>query len=424
MAKWVKRKSRHLRFFAQMIVRLFPEEVRLLAMPVVQRVDRRPALQTGFRELIIFVADVSEERLFDPLAGAEAMAQKDVVVTVVEALDNAVRLRLHRRHKVVFDVELGAEAVELVGADGRAAAEAEKSVGESVARRRCLWEQWHSECRLGEQAVDLQVSGTLELAPQTASVGRLLCRVNSDEDPAGRTVDADEQISAPLLIGYLRWAFYVDMQVAATVNREAFVSGLRRFWLQVLRPEDATAAKTAAEARAQHVGVQELPDHGDQIVARQNRRQFDRLLCLRPRCRQPVRGIATVVNAVLFAPPPHHQLGDAVVLRRHPCRLCARLHRRPGLRLGRRIRSGRSDRWRELPPFVRREQRVRPPFSNLAKDRLCHEHDRAALVQVIFRDEAIRDASHIGLRGAKAVSWRSHDYATAIALICKRAACL
>ncbi len=136
-----------------MIVRSFFEELRLVPMPVLERVDGRSAFQDGLRELAVVEADVAQDRLFQILSGAEAVALQDVLDPAVESLDHAIRLRPHRRGQAVFDAKISAEAVELVRASGRAAAETEQPVGELLSI-------------VGEHAGDRHRCSTLELERQ------------------------------------------------------------------------------------------------------------------------------------------------------------------------------------------------------------------------------------------------------------------
>ena len=52
--------------------------------------------------------------------------------------------------------------------------------------------------------IDLCVLGALQVAQETSGVGRGLCLEDTDEDPAGRTVDGDEQGAARRFISHLR----------------------------------------------------------------------------------------------------------------------------------------------------------------------------------------------------------------------------
>ena len=120
-----------------MIVDPLPEEVGSATLPVLERFDRRSALQGCLRELAVVEVDVAQDGLLQVLSAVEAMALQDVLDAAVEPLDHAVRLRPHRWREAVLDAQLGAEQVELVLSGRSALAQAEQAVGEglAVARR-------------------------------------------------------------------------------------------------------------------------------------------------------------------------------------------------------------------------------------------------------------------------------------------------
>ena len=70
------------------------------------------------------------QRGFQFLAGSEMVALQHVFDTTVEALDHAVCLGRSWRRQAVFDVQFGAELVELMGPALRALAQAKETVGE------------------------------------------------------------------------------------------------------------------------------------------------------------------------------------------------------------------------------------------------------------------------------------------------------
>ena len=90
------------------------------------------------QELTIVKPDVAKDGLLKVLAAAEAVALQDVFDQAVEALNNAIGLRVHRRSQAMLDVEVGAAAVEIVVSGRGAAAKAEQAIGEllAVARRK------------------------------------------------------------------------------------------------------------------------------------------------------------------------------------------------------------------------------------------------------------------------------------------------
>ncbi len=73
---------------------------------------------------------MAEDRLLEVLAAAEWVALQDVLDAAVESLRHAVRFGPCRRGQAMRDWERGTEPVELAGASGRAASEAEQAVGD------------------------------------------------------------------------------------------------------------------------------------------------------------------------------------------------------------------------------------------------------------------------------------------------------
>ena len=156
---------------SRVIIRSLREEVRLLAIPIFERVERRSAFQDGLRKLAVIKADVAQDRLFKVLARTKAVALQDVLDAAVEPLDHAVGLGVHRRRKPVLDAELGAELVEHVSSGSGAFAQAEQPVGEGLSI-------------VGQDPGDLHRCGTFQVAQETARVGRGLRRVDPHEDPS------------------------------------------------------------------------------------------------------------------------------------------------------------------------------------------------------------------------------------------------
>jgi hypothetical protein len=82
----------------------------------------------------------------------------------VEALDHTVGLRRFRWGQAVLDAQLGAELVEFVVACGRALAQAEQAVGELLAPRHCLSDQWRSNGSIGQDGPAPDRAGALQIA--------------------------------------------------------------------------------------------------------------------------------------------------------------------------------------------------------------------------------------------------------------------
>jgi hypothetical protein len=64
-----------------LIVGPIPKEFRILVVPVFQGVDGHLAFEDGLRDLAFVEADIAQDRLFEVLAGAEAVALRDVLDT-------------------------------------------------------------------------------------------------------------------------------------------------------------------------------------------------------------------------------------------------------------------------------------------------------------------------------------------------------
>ena len=115
---------------------------------------------------------------------------------------------------------------------------------------------------------------------------------------------------------------------------------------------DAMPPQARIQARARDIRIQELPNHGKQIIQRHQQGlahgHRDSLLRRGQCCLQPVRRVAAVIHAVAFALFPHRLLRDPVALRRHPRGFVARLDRSPDLRRRRRL-------------FMKRNQHGRTP---------------------------------------------------------------
>lgn len=317
---------RRLTVTSRVIVRAFPEELRLLTIPFLEGFDGCSSLEDGLRQLAVVEVDVAQDGLLQVVAALEPMALKNILDATVESLDHAVCLRPHRGCEAVLDAELGAEQVELVLSGSGAFAQAEQPVGEGLSV-------------VGEHPGDLHRGRALQIAQEAARVGRGLRRIDAHEDPARRAVDGYEEISAPILVGHLGQVFHVDMQVAGLICLEGPVRGLRLFRLQ--RPQIARpmATQAAVQTGSRDMRVEELAHHGQQIVEWQEQclAQHDRdgFLSRSQRRLQPVWRVAPVVDVVPITPLPDSLLGDPVALGHHPRRVRARLDRGPDLRRGR-----------------------------------------------------------------------------------------
>jgi hypothetical protein len=92
------------------------------------------------------------------------VALQHLLDRAVEALDHTVGLRRLGRGQSVLDAQFGAELVELVFACGRALAQAEQAVGELLAPRHCLSDQWRSNGSIGQNGPAPDRAGALQVA--------------------------------------------------------------------------------------------------------------------------------------------------------------------------------------------------------------------------------------------------------------------
>ena len=102
----------------------------------------------------------------------------------------------------MFDVQFGAELVELMFPALRALAQAKETVGELLA----------IVCEYGS---DAQWASPLQITQKAARVGRRLAVVDADKDPACGPVNCNEQIAAGGLIRHLRQILHVDVDTKA-----------------------------------------------------------------------------------------------------------------------------------------------------------------------------------------------------------------
>jgi hypothetical protein len=118
-----------LRVRSRLVVDAPPEQLRPVALPVLEGVDGSSAFQEGLRERAVVEVDVAQEGLGKVLAALEAMALQDVVDPAVEPLDHSVGLWPHRWREAVLGAEVCAELVELMLSGADTLAHAEQAVG-------------------------------------------------------------------------------------------------------------------------------------------------------------------------------------------------------------------------------------------------------------------------------------------------------
>ena len=160
---------------------------------------------------------------------------------------------MRRRGEAVFNAEIGAELIELVLAGGLAFAQTEQAVGEFLAV-------------IGQDRPDPDWAGPFQIAQKAAGIGGSLGFEDPDEHPAGRAVDGHEQVAARGFVSHLRQILHIDMKVAGLIGLECLVLGSGVASLQVTQIAHPMPPQAAVEARARHMLVKELADHGQQVV--------------------------------------------------------------------------------------------------------------------------------------------------------------
>jgi hypothetical protein len=123
------------------------------------------------------------------------------------------------------------------------------------------------------------------------------------------------------------------VEVTGLAGLERLVLGPGRFRLQIAQIAHPVATQTPVETGARDIRVQELPNHRQQVIQRNQKRgaqcHRDRLLRKRQRGLQPVGRVAAVKHAVAVPPLVDRLLGRPEPLRQDRRRLVARLDRRP-----------------------------------------------------------------------------------------------
>jgi len=276
-------------------------------MPVDQGLHRADVAEVALWNVMIVERRVALQSVIEVFAGAKAYGVEHVADASVEAFDHAVGLWSGGFDQAMLDGVLGAEAIERVAAGGRALAGGAEAVGELLAV-------------VGQQCGDFERGGGEQALEETAGAGGGLVRQAFEVDPAGGAVDGDEQIRALVLVGHLRQVFDIHVHEAGGVVLEALGGRLGRVLLgqEVGQARDAVTAQAAVQARARGGGVEELPDHREQVIEGQQRgaTQFHRHRLLR-RCQrglEPVRAVRGVAHVLACAPLGDGGRGDVVAL--------------------------------------------------------------------------------------------------------------
>ena len=251
------------------------------------------------------------------------VALQNLLNTTVETFDHTVGLGRLRRGQAMLDVQGGAERVELMFASRSTFAQAEEAIGELFSI-------------ISEYGADAHRAGAFQVTQEAPRIGRCLAVADTNKDPAGRSVDGHEEVTAAALIGHLWQVFHIDMDVAGLVGLERAVFWFDSLGFEIAQVADAMTSQAPVEARARGVRVQELADHGKQVVERYQQRlaQSHRDSFLR-RCQRrlkPMRRMAAILDAVALAPFPYSLFSRPVAFRENPSWFIAGLYRRPDLR--------------------------------------------------------------------------------------------
>lgn len=162
------------------------------------------------------------------------MALQYVLDAPVEALDHTVGLRRFRWRKAVLYAQIGAERIELVLTRGCALAQAKETVCELFSI-------------VGQNGADADWAGPLQVAQKPARIGRCLAVVDTNKDPAGRSIDGHEEVTAAALIGHLGQVFHVDVDIAGLIRFEGAVLGADVLGLEAAQVAHAVPTQTAVQ---------------------------------------------------------------------------------------------------------------------------------------------------------------------------------
>jgi len=126
----------------------------------------------------------------------------------------------------------------------------------------------HRLAVVGEGPGDRHRRGALQVAQDTARIGRRFRRVDADEDPSGGAVERHEQIRALRLVRHLRQEFHVDRQLAGLIGLAGRVRRSPRRGLQRAEVAHAMPPQATVELGARQVRIEDLPHHREQVVER------------------------------------------------------------------------------------------------------------------------------------------------------------
>lgn len=289
-------------------------------------------VQSALRDTGVVDLDVVHQGLLKLGSAVESGLGGDLGNTAVEALDQAVGLRVPGRTKPMLDAQRATPHVEVMLAAGGA-----RLALEAVGEARAV---------VGEQLVDAHRGGLVQAVDEVDRAGGFHVRIDAHEHPARGPVDAHVQVAPSGLVGHLRQVLDVHVHEARLVVLEALGRGrLGRLptggGLQLAQVVHAVAAQAAVQRRARSLGIDELAGDHQQIVQRQQQQSaqlhHDGFLCRAERGAELVGPMAAVFHAVAGLPFRSGRLGDVVPAGQLCRAVLGRLDLRPYSRGGARL---------------------------------------------------------------------------------------
>ena len=146
------------------------------------------------------------------------MALKHLFDPAIEAFDHPVCLGRFGRGQAVFDLQRGAQLVDLMRPCGSLFAHAEQAVCELFTVVR-------------EDRANAHWASPLQITQKTSRVGRSLVVVDPDKDPTCGSVDGYKEVTALCLVLHLRQIFHIDVKVTRFIGFEGLM-----LWFWALYP--------------------------------------------------------------------------------------------------------------------------------------------------------------------------------------------
>ena len=242
-------------------------------------------------QVLVVQPHVAQQRFLQVLCAVEMMRTQHLLNPAVEAFDHAVGLRRTRPCQAVFNAQSLTQRVELMLTTCFLYSLAKQPVGEFLAV-------------IGQKRANPERRSARQRVQEGLCSGCRLAVLDCHEYPARSAVDGHEDVAPCALVSHLRQVLHVHMHVTRLVGLERLV---RAFGLVGHRKARMPAsAQQPVQRRAAHRRLNELPDHGEQIVQRQTqmRTQVDHqfLLACVERALQAMRRVAAVGDRVSLAP--------------------------------------------------------------------------------------------------------------------------